>query len=77
MAQGGRKTPPPPTHSPIVTRSHSNDNIVPQTTNTSNDDLQITTEPINPNPTGGDVQEIVRQSLIRTHSSFTRLRQPN
>ena len=59
MARGGRKTPPPPTHSPIVTRSHSYDNIVPQITNTSNDDLWIMVEPVTPNPTGGDIQEIV------------------
>jgi hypothetical protein len=77
MARGGRKTPPPPNRSPIVTRSHSNDNIPLQTTNTSNDDPWITVEPVTPNPTGGDIQEIVRQSLIRTHSALARLRQPN
>jgi hypothetical protein len=77
MARGGRKTPPPPNRSPIVTRSHSNDNIPPQTTTTSNDDPRITVEPTTPNPTGGDIQEIVRQSLIRTHSALARLRQPN
>jgi hypothetical protein len=55
MARGGRKTPPPHTLSPIVTRSQSNDNIVPQTTTTSNDDLRITVEPTTPNPTSGDV----------------------
>jgi hypothetical protein len=77
MARGGRKTPPPPNRSPIVTRSHSNDNIIPQTATTSNDDLRITVEPVTPNPIGGDVQEIVRQSLLRTHSAFAHLRQPN
>jgi hypothetical protein len=77
MARGGRKTPPPPTRSPIVTRSHSDDNIVPQTTTTSNYDLWITVEPVTPNPSGGDIQEIVRQSLIRTHNSLARIRQPN
>jgi hypothetical protein len=77
MARGGRKTPPPPNHSPIVTRSHSNDNNPPQTTTTSNDDPRITVEPTTPNPTGGDIQEIVRQSVIRTHSALASLRQPN
>jgi hypothetical protein len=37
----------------------------------------ITVEPRTPNPTGGDIQEIVRQSLLRTHSAFVHLRQPN
>ena len=77
MARGGRKTPPPPNLSPIVTRSHSNDNIIPQTKTTSNDDLRITVEPVTPNPIGGDVQEIVCQYLLRTHSAFTHFRQPN
>jgi hypothetical protein len=77
MARGGHKTPPPPTRSPIVTIIHSNDNIVPQKKTTSNDDLRITVEPVTPNPTSGDIQEIVRQSLIRKHSSFAHLRQPN
>jgi hypothetical protein len=77
MARGSRKTPPPPNRSPIVTRSHSNDNIPPQTTTTSTNDPQITVEPSTPNPTGGDIQEIVRQSLIKTHSALARLRQPN
>jgi hypothetical protein len=58
-----------------MTRSRSKDNIVPQTTTTSNDDLQIIVEPVTPNPTGGDIQEIVRQSLIRTHSALARTRQ--
>jgi hypothetical protein len=77
MARGGRKTPPPPNCSPIVTRIHSNDNIPLQTATTSIDDPQITVEPATPNPTGGDIQEIVRQSLVKTHSALARLRQPN
>jgi hypothetical protein len=77
MARGGRKTPPPPNRSPIVTRSHLNDNIPPQTTTTSNDNLRITVEPTTPNPTGGDVQEIVCQSILRTHIAFAHLRKPN
>jgi hypothetical protein len=60
MARGGRKTPLPPNHTPIVTRSCSQDNIPPQATTTSTDDPQITVEPATPNPTGGDIQEIIR-----------------
>jgi hypothetical protein len=48
-----------------------------QTTTTSNDDPWVTVEPVTPNPIGGDIQEIVRQSLIRTHSALAHLRQPN
>ena len=59
-----------------MTRSRSDDNIVLQEKTTSNDDLRITVEPITPNPPGGDIQEIVRQSLIRTHSALARIRQP-
>jgi ribonuclease HI len=77
MARGGRKTPPPPNRTPIVTRIRSQDNIPPQTTTTSTEDPQITVEPTTPNPTGGDSQEIVRQSLIKTHSALASLRRPN
>jgi hypothetical protein len=77
MARGGRKTPPPPNRTPIVTRSHSQDNIAPQTTTTSTEDPQITVEPTTPNPTGGDIQEIFRQSLIKSHKAFASLRQPH
>ena len=77
MARGSRKTPPPPNRSPIVTRIHSNDNIPPQTKTTSTNDPQITVEPITPNLTSGDIQEIVRQSIIKTHSALACLRQPN
>jgi hypothetical protein len=77
MARGGRKTPPPPNRTPIVTRSRLQDNIPPQTTTTSTEDPQITVEPTTPNPTGGDIQEIFRQSLIKSHKSFASLRQPH
>jgi hypothetical protein len=77
MAGGGHKTPSPPNRTPIVTRSRSNDNIPPQTTTTSTDDPQITVEPTTPNPTGGDIQEIICQSLIKTHSALASLRRPN
>jgi hypothetical protein len=77
MARGGRKTPPPPNRTPIVTRSHSQDNIPPQTATTSTDDSQITVEPATPNPTSGDIQEFFRQSLIKSHKAFASLRQPH
>jgi hypothetical protein len=77
MARGGRKTPPPPNLSPIVTRIRSHDNIPLQTTTTSTEDPQITVEPTTPNPTSGDLEEIVRRSLIKTHSALASLRQPN
>jgi hypothetical protein len=77
MARGGHKTPPPPNHTPIVTRSRSEDNIPPQTATTSTEDPQITVEPATPNPTCGDIQEIFRQSLIKSHKAFASLRQPH
>jgi hypothetical protein len=77
MARGGRKTPPPPNRTPIVTRSHSQDSIPPQTATTSTEDPEITVEPATPNPTGGDIQEIFRQSLIKSHKAFASLRQPH
>jgi hypothetical protein len=77
MARGDRKTPPPPNRTPIVTRSHSQDNIPPQTATTSTEDPQITVEPATPHPTGGDTQEIFRQSLIKSHKAFASLRQPH
>jgi hypothetical protein len=77
MARGGRKTPPPPNHSPIVTRIHSFDSIPPQIATTSTEDPQIRVEPATPNPTDGNIQEIFRQSLIISHKSFASLRQPN
>jgi hypothetical protein len=77
MARAGRKTPPPPNRTPIVTRIHSQDNIPPQTATTSTEDPQITVEPATPNPTGGDIQEIFRQSLIKSHKAFASLRQPH
>jgi hypothetical protein len=77
MARGSRKTSPPPNLSPIVTRSRSHDNIPLEIETTSIDDPQITVEPTTPNTTGGDIQEIVHQSLIKTHSALSRLRQPN
>jgi hypothetical protein len=77
MERGGRKTPPPPNRTPIVTRSCSQDNIPPQTTTTSTEDPQITVEPTTPNPTGGDIQEIFKKSLIKSHKAFASLRQPH
>jgi hypothetical protein len=60
-----------------VTRSRSQDNIPPQTVTTSTEDPQITVEPASPNPTGGDIQEIFRKSLIKSHKAFASLRQPH
>jgi hypothetical protein len=68
---------PPPNRSPILTRIHSRDNIPLQTTTTSTEDPQIIVEPATPNPTGSDIQEIIRQYLIKTHSALACLRQPN
>jgi hypothetical protein len=67
----------PPNRSPIVTRIHSFDSIPSQTTTTSTEDPQITVETATPNPTGCDIQEIFRQSLIRSHKAFASLRKPN
>jgi hypothetical protein len=77
MAHGGRKTPPPHTLSPIVTCSHSDNNVTYETTTTSNENLEILVEPITPNPQGVDIHKIIRQSLLRTHSSLAHIRQPN
>ena len=60
-----------------MTRSRSFDSIPPQTTTTSTEDPQITVEPATPNRTGGDIQDIVCQSLIKIHSALAFLRQPN
>jgi len=60
MAHGGRNTPPPHTHAPIVMRSHSENNITLETTTTSNDNPDIYIEPVTPVPQGVDVQEIIR-----------------
>jgi hypothetical protein len=76
MAHGGHKTPPQHTHSPIVTRSHSDDNVTSQIATTLNENPQIIVEPITPNPPGSDVQEIVRQSLLRTHGTLDHIKQP-
>ena len=75
MARGGRKTPPPRTRSPIVTRSHSDDNITSQIETTSNENPQIIFELVTPNPPRSDVQEIVCQSLLRTHGALAHIRQ--
>jgi len=75
MAHGGRKT-PPHAHTPVVTPSLSDTNVTLETTTTSNDNPDISVEPVTPLPQGIDVQEIVRQSFIRTHSALSRIRQP-
>jgi hypothetical protein len=55
---------------------HSDTNVTLETTTTSNDKPDIPVEPVTPLPQGIDVEEIVRQSLIRTHSALSRIRQP-
>ena len=74
MAHGGRKTPPPHTRSPVITRSRSDNNVTLETTTTSNDNPEIPIEPVTPVPQGVDVQEIVCQSLIRMHSALAHIR---
>jgi hypothetical protein len=73
MARGGRKT-PPNNRSPIVTRSHSDNNVTLETTNTSNNTPDIPIELITPVPQGIDVQEIVRQTIIRTQTTLSCIR---
>jgi hypothetical protein len=76
MARGSRKTPPPYTLSSAVTHSLSENNITSETTTTSNNNLEFPVEPVTPATQGADVQEIVCQSLIRTHSALAHIRQP-
>ena len=66
-----------PTHtlSPVIMHSFSDNNITLETTTTSNDNPEILIELMTPNPQAVDIQEIVRQSLIRTHSALVYIRQ--
>jgi hypothetical protein len=73
MARGGCKTLPPHTHSSVVTRSFSNNNVKLETTTTSNNNPQFLVEPVTPAPQGVDVQEIVHQSLIRKHYALAHI----
>jgi hypothetical protein len=79
MAQGGRRT-PQNNRSPVVTRSHSDPNVTldPTTTSkaTSETTPDIPVEPMTLVPQGIDVHEIVRQSILRTQSALSRIRQP-
>jgi hypothetical protein len=68
---------PPQTRTPVVTHSCSNTNFTLETTTTSNDTPDIPVEPVTPFPQGIDVQEIVCQSLVRTQSALSRIRQPS
>ena len=56
--------------------SHSDTNVTLDPTTTSNTTPNITVKLVTPVPQGIDVQEIVRQSLIRTQSALSRIRQP-
>jgi hypothetical protein len=73
MARGGRRT-PPNNRSPVVTRSHSDPNVILDPATTSETTPDIPTEPVTPVPQGIDVQEIVRQSILRTQSALSRIR---
>jgi hypothetical protein len=75
MARGDHNT-PPNKRSLVITRSRSDTNIILETTTTSNDTPGIPVEPVTPLPQGINVQEIVRQSLIRTQSVLSHIRQP-
>jgi hypothetical protein len=75
MARGSCKTPPPHTHSRIVTRSYFENKFTSQIVTTSNKNPQITVELVTPNPQGSSIQEIVFQTLLRTHSALAYIRQ--
>jgi hypothetical protein len=60
MAHGSHKIPPPHTFSPIVTQSHSKNNVTSETTTTLNENPQIPIEPVTQNTQGANLQEIVR-----------------
>jgi hypothetical protein len=77
MARGGHKNPPLDTHSPIVMRSFLVNNVTFEEPTTSNDKPEIIVEPVTLVPQGCDVQEIIRQSLIRSHSALAHIRQPS
>jgi hypothetical protein len=76
MACGSHKTPPPHTHSPIITWSHFDNNVTSETATTSHVNPEIPIEPVTPNSQGVDVQEIVHQSLLRTHGALACITQP-
>lgn len=75
MARGGRKT-PPNKRSPVVTHSHSETNVTLDPTTTSNTIHDILVESVTPVPQGIDIQEIIHQSIIRTQSALSQIRQP-
>jgi hypothetical protein len=74
MERGGRKT-PPHTRIPVVMRNRSDISVTLETTTTSNDTPNIPIEPVTTIPQGIDVQGIVRQSLVRTQSALSCIRQ--
>jgi hypothetical protein len=76
MARGGRKT-PPHTRTPFVMCSHSDTKVKLEIATTSNNTPDIPMEPTTPIPQGIGVQEIVRQSLKRTQSTLSCIRQPS
>jgi hypothetical protein len=74
MARGGRKT-PPNNRSPIMMHSRLDTNVTLDLDTTSNATPDIPIEPMTPFPQGIDVQEILRQSIIRTQSDLSQIRQ--
>jgi hypothetical protein len=74
IERGGHKTPPPHTHTLVVTRSRSKNNVTLEIETTSDDNPEILVEPVKPAPQGADIQEIVCQSLIRMHSALAHIR---
>jgi hypothetical protein len=75
MARGSCKT-PSHTYTLVITCSPSDTKVTLEIKNTSNDTPDILVESVTPLPQGIDVQEIVRQSVIRTHSALSCIRQP-
>jgi hypothetical protein len=68
---------PPNNRSPVVTRSHSDSVVVPETTTTYEAQPIIPVEPATLLLQEIDVQEIIqnsRQSIIRTQGTLARLR---
>jgi hypothetical protein len=75
MARGGHKT-PPHTSTLVVTCIQSDTNVTLEASTTSTGNPDILVEPVTALPQVIYVQEIVRQTLIRTCSALSRIRQP-
>jgi hypothetical protein len=77
MACGGRKTPPPHTHTHAAMCGRSENNVTLETSTSSNDNPDIPIEPVTPVPQGVNIQESFRLTLIITHSSVAHIIQPD